>query len=83
MVAFVGLQLNVILCLLACRKLLIPPGICIEPVSGLFFFIFSFSFPQGLSVLVNGELGVVRFIGTAEFAEGVWLGVEMRKPGME
>ena len=33
-------------------------------------------------MLVNGELGVVRYIGSAEFAEGIWLGVEMRKPGM-
>lgn len=32
-------------------------------------------------MLVNGELGVVRYIGTAEFAEGTWLGIEMRKPG--
>lgn len=39
-----------------------------------------FQLTEGLSVLVNGELGVVRFIGTAEFAEGIWLGVEMRKP---
>lgn len=32
-------------------------------------------------MLVNGELGVVRYIGQAEFAEGTWLGIEMRKPG--
>ena len=44
----------------------------------ILFSLFSF---QGLSVLVNGELGVVRYIGLAEFAEGTWLGVEMRKPG--
>ena len=25
---------------------------------------------------------MVRYIGAAEFAEGIWLGVEMRKPGM-
>ena len=34
-----------------------------------------------MSVLVHSELGVVRYIGTAEFADGIWLGVEMRKPG--
>lgn len=39
-----------------------------------------FQLTEGLSVLVNGELGVVRYIGSAEFAEGTWLGVEMRKP---
>lgn len=32
-------------------------------------------------MLVNSELGVIRFIGLTEFAEGIWLGVEMRKPG--
>lgn len=36
---------------------------------------------QGMSVFVNKEMGIVRFIGTTEFAEGVWLGVELRKPG--
>lgn len=35
---------------------------------------------EGMSVLVNKELGVVRFIGTTEFADGVWLGIELRKP---
>ena len=25
-------------------------------------------------------MGIVRFIGSTEFAEGVWLGVELRKP---
>ncbi|XP_078346704.1 CAP-Gly domain-containing linker protein 3-like isoform X2 [Oculina patagonica] len=39
-----------------------------------------FQLTAGLSVLVNGELGVVRYIGQAEFAEGTWLGIEMRKP---
>jgi len=39
-----------------------------------------FQLTEGLSVLVNGELGVIRYIGSAEFAEGIWLGVEMRKP---
>lgn len=39
-----------------------------------------FQLTTGLSVLVNGELGVVRYIGQPEFAEGTWLGIEMRKP---
>lgn len=33
-----------------------------------------------MSVFVNKEMGAVRFIGCTEFAEGVWLGVELRKP---
>lgn len=36
---------------------------------------------EGMSVFVNKEMGLVKFIGTTEFAEGVWLGVELRKPG--
>ena len=35
---------------------------------------------EGMSVLVSKELGVVRFIGETEFAPGIWLGVELRKP---
>ncbi len=34
---------------------------------------------EGMSVFVSGELGTVRYIGTTEFAEGVWLGVEFRR----
>ena len=33
----------------------------------------------GMNVFVNGEFGVVRYIGNTAFAEGVWLGVELRK----
>lgn len=33
----------------------------------------------GMSVFVNKEMGTVQFIGTTEFSEGVWLGVELRK----
>lgn len=36
---------------------------------------------EGMSVFVNKEMGAVKYIGTTEFAEGVWLGVELRKPG--
>ena len=35
---------------------------------------------EGMSVFANKEMGVVRFIGTTEFADGVWLGIELRKP---
>ncbi len=35
----------------------------------------------GMSVFVNKEMGTLKFIGNTEFAEGVWLGVELRKPG--
>lgn len=33
-----------------------------------------------MSVFANKEMGIVRFIGEAEFAPGIWLGVELRKP---
>ena len=33
-----------------------------------------------MSVFVNKELGVVRYIGETEFSQGLWLGVELRKP---
>ncbi|XP_032240809.1 CAP-Gly domain-containing linker protein 3 isoform X2 [Nematostella vectensis] len=39
-----------------------------------------FRLSEGMSILVNSELGVVRYIGETDFAEGIWLGVEMRKP---
>lgn len=35
---------------------------------------------EGMSVFANKEMGVVRFIGTTEFADGMWLGIELRKP---
>ncbi|CAI8007935.1 CAP-Gly domain-containing linker protein 4 [Geodia barretti] len=35
----------------------------------------------GMSVFVTGaDFGVVRFIGATQFAKGVWLGIELRKP---
>ena len=34
-----------------------------------------------MNVFVTGaDFGVVRFIGTTEFAKGVWLGLELRRP---
>ncbi|XP_031557879.1 CAP-Gly domain-containing linker protein 3-like isoform X2 [Actinia tenebrosa] len=41
---------------------------------------YEFKLTEGMSILVNSELGVVRYIGTVDFADGLWLGVEMRKP---
>ena len=29
---------------------------------------------------MNNELGITRYIGSVDFASGVWLGVELRKP---
>ena len=34
-----------------------------------------------MNVFVQGaEFGVVRFIGQTAFSEGVWLGIELRRP---
>ncbi|XP_064626723.1 CAP-Gly domain-containing linker protein 3-like isoform X2 [Lineus longissimus] len=35
---------------------------------------------ENLSVFCNGELGVIKYIGPTDFAEGVWVGVELRVP---
>eukprot|EP00112_Aurelia_sp_Birch-Aquarium-sp1_P023216 Seg683.1_Seg683.6 transcript_id=Seg683.1_Seg683.6/GoldUCD/mRNA.D3Y31 product="CAP-Gly domain-containing linker protein 3" protein_id=Seg683.1_Seg683.6/GoldUCD/D3Y31 len=40
----------------------------------------TFKLKLGMSVYVNNELGITRYIGSVEFASGVWLGVELRKP---
>lgn len=37
-------------------------------------------FAEGVNVLVNNELGVVKYIGPVDFGEGTWLGVELRLP---
>lgn len=35
----------------------------------------------GMNVFVTGaDFGVVKYIGTTEFAKGVWLGIELRRP---
>ncbi|XP_015914966.1 CAP-Gly domain-containing linker protein 4 [Parasteatoda tepidariorum] len=34
----------------------------------------------GINVFVNNEIGVVRYIGPVDFAEGTWLGIELRSP---
>ncbi|KAI8509346.1 CAP-Gly domain-containing linker protein 4 [Branchiostoma belcheri] len=41
-----------------------------------------FALTEGMTVLVTNinELGTIRYIGPADFAEGVWLGVELRAP---
>ncbi|CAH1775616.1 unnamed protein product [Owenia fusiformis] len=41
---------------------------------------FDFKLTCGMSVFCNNELGVVRYIGPTDFAEGTWLGVELRTP---
>ena len=41
---------------------------------------FDFQLKTGMSIYVNSELGIVRYIGKVEFASGTWLGVELRKP---
>lgn len=35
---------------------------------------------EGISVLCNNELGVVRYLGPVEFGDGTWVGVELRTP---
>ena len=40
----------------------------------------SFCSAQGMTVFVNKEKGSVQFIGTTDFAAGIWLGVELKKP---
>ncbi|KAI0207755.1 CAP-Gly domain-containing linker protein 4 [Lamellibrachia satsuma] len=35
---------------------------------------------EGMSVFCNNELGVVKYIGNVDFADGIWLGVELRTP---
>ncbi|XP_070563228.1 CAP-Gly domain-containing linker protein 4-like isoform X2 [Ptychodera flava] len=37
-----------------------------------------FRLQEGMSVYLNNELGLVRYIGPAHFADGLWLGVELR-----
>ncbi|XP_071142130.1 CAP-Gly domain-containing linker protein 3-like isoform X1 [Mytilus galloprovincialis] len=39
-----------------------------------------FKLEVGMSVFCNNELGIVRYIGPAEFGEGLWVGVELRTP---
>ncbi|KAH8857664.1 CAP-Gly domain-containing linker protein 4 [Schistosoma japonicum] len=39
-----------------------------------------FYLTEGMQVLCAGEIGIVRYIGPITFAEGIWLGVELRKP---
>ncbi|XP_013420578.1 CAP-Gly domain-containing linker protein 3-like isoform X2 [Lingula anatina] len=39
-----------------------------------------FRLTEGMSVFCNNELGIIRYIGPTDFADGVWLGVELRTP---
>ncbi|GFS49284.1 CAP-Gly domain-containing linker protein 4 [Trichonephila clavipes] len=34
----------------------------------------------GINVFVNNEIGVVRYMGPVDFADGTWLGIELRTP---
>lgn len=34
----------------------------------------------GTKIFVKNEIATVRYIGNVEFANGIWLGVELRKP---
>ena len=36
---------------------------------------------MGMSIFVNKEMGVVKYLGKTDFEDGIWLGVELRKPG--
>ncbi|CAH8646839.1 unnamed protein product [Dicrocoelium dendriticum] len=40
----------------------------------------AFYITEGMQVLCAGEIGTVRYIGPITFADGIWLGVELRKP---
>ena len=36
-----------------------------------------------MNVFVSGaDFGVVKYIGTMDFAKGVWLGIELRRPSV-
>uniref|UniRef100_T1J9Y0 Uncharacterized protein n=1 Tax=Strigamia maritima TaxID=126957 RepID=T1J9Y0_STRMM len=35
---------------------------------------------EGMSVLVNNKIGVIRYIGPVEFADDTWIGVEFSEP---
>ncbi|GAA31617.2 phosphatidylinositol glycan class U [Clonorchis sinensis] len=40
----------------------------------------AFYITEGMQVLCSGEMGIVRYIGPITFADGIWLGIELRKP---
>ena len=56
-----------------------------RPVCSLTFifsllYAFSLLQIQGMCVFFKKEKGIVKFIGTTDFATGIWLGIELREP---
>ena len=35
---------------------------------------------QGMNAFVNGELGMVKYVGRVEFSEGIWVGIHLKNP---
>ena len=60
---------------------LTPYGDAFESLWKIKVVLIFFSF-QGMSVYVNGQIGILRFIGRVEFSDGIWLGVDLRKQSM-
>ena len=36
---------------------------------------------QGMNAFVNGEIGIVKFIGRVDFSDGIWVGVVLKNEG--
>ena len=37
-------------------------------------------YTQGITVYYNGEVAVIRYIGGFDLSEGIWLGLELKRP---
>ncbi|XP_074600612.1 CAP-Gly domain-containing linker protein 4-like [Brevipalpus obovatus] len=53
-----------------------PPSTVFPPLSAKFDG--SSWLTPGVHVFVNGEIAIVRYVGSVEFADGIWLGVELK-----